>query len=191
MTWRGLRRRLAEVLMRGHIDREAREELHLHVEQAVAARVAAGMREDEARRRVALELGRVDAARERLADERTGVAFEQVWRELSHAARGLRRSPGLTLLSAATIGAGIGLTTTVFALVNAVVLRPLPYPAFDRLVRIVDTNAQAGVDRAGVASGNVYEWRRRTDGFDGIAGYYVRAGRSAAMVLPRSSWPRR
>ena len=76
MTWRGLRRRLAEVLMRGHIDREAREELHLHVEQAVAARVAAGMREDEARRRVALELGRVDAARERLADERTGVAFE-------------------------------------------------------------------------------------------------------------------
>jgi putative ABC transport system permease protein len=173
MTWRGLRRRLVEVLMRVQVDREAREELRLHVEEAVAARVAAGMPEEDARRRVALELGRIDVARERLAEERTGVAAEQVWRELSHASRVLRRSPGLTLLSVATIGVGIGLTTTVFALVNAVVLRPLPYPAPDRLVRVVDTNAQAGVDRAGVASGNVYEWRRRTDGFDGIAGYYV------------------
>ena len=173
MTWRGLRRRLVEVLMRAHVDREAREELRLHVEEAIAARVAAGMPEDEARRRVALELGRIDATRERLADERTGVAVEQLWRELSHASRVLRRSPGLTLLSVATIGVGIGLTTTVFALVNAVVLRPLPYPASDRLVRIVDTNAQAGVDRSGVASGNVYEWRQRTDGFEGIAGYYV------------------
>ena len=59
---------------------------------------------------------------------------------LIYAARVLRRSPGVTLLSVATMGVGIGVSTILFALVNGIVLRPLPYPEPDRLVRIFDTN---------------------------------------------------
>ena len=68
---------------------------------------------------------------------------------------------------------GIGVSTVLFALVDAVVLRPLPYPDAERLVRIVDTNAAAGIDRAGAASGNLHDWRQRTSAFAGIAGYYA------------------
>jgi putative ABC transport system permease protein len=104
---------------------------------------------------------------------RTRVTVEPLARELAYAARLLRRSPGVSLLSVATMGVGIGVSAVLFALVNAIVLRPLPYPEPDRLVRIFDTNPAAGVDRAGAASGNIDDWRRRASAFDGIAGYYT------------------
>jgi predicted permease len=94
-------------------------------------------------------------------------------RELTHAARVLRRSPGLTLVSVVTIGVGIGVSAVLFALVNGIVLSPLRYPAADRLVRIFDTNQTAGIERTGVASGNIDDWRRGTSSFTGIAGYYT------------------
>jgi putative ABC transport system permease protein len=92
---------------------------------------------------------------------------------LRDAVRALRRSPAGTILSIATLGAGIGASTLVFALVNATLLRPLPYPAPDRLVRVFEASVEAGVNRGGAASGNIDDWRRRTTRFDGIAGYYA------------------
>ena len=56
---------------------------------------------------------------------------------------------------------------------NAVVLRPLPYPDSERLVRIFDTNPQAGIDRTGAASGNIDDWSSRAPLFDGVAGYFA------------------
>ena len=102
-----------------------------------------------------------------------GWRLEQLLRETHYAARVLRRSPGITLLSVATMGVGIGVSTLLFALVNGIVLRPLPYPEPDRLVRIFDTNIAAGIDRAGAASGNIDDWRQRAPAFDGIAGVYA------------------
>jgi predicted permease len=169
----GLRRRLVEITRRRAVDREAAEELAHHVEMLVARKVAAGVGEAEARRQVRVEIGSVESTLEQLAEERTGFAFEQLWREITYAARILRRSPGLTLVSIATMAAGIGVSTLLFVLVNTIVLRPLPYPEPDRLVRIFDTNPQAGIDRAGAASGNIADWRRRSSSFDGLAGYYA------------------
>ena len=119
-----------------------------------------GLDEPDARRQARLELGTIHAARERVREERTGFALEQMWRELVQAARVLRRSPGLTVLSITTMGAGIGVSAILFALVNGIVLSPLRYPDADRLVRIFDTNHAMGVERAGIASGNVDDWRR-------------------------------
>jgi putative ABC transport system permease protein len=99
--------------------------------------------------------------------------LEQVWRESAYAARVLRRAPALTLVSIATMGFGIGAGTLLFTLVNAIVLRPLPYPEPEALVQIFDTNPRSGVERTGVASGNVHDWRLQASRFDGIAAYYV------------------
>ena len=70
------------------------------------------------------------------------------------------------------MGIGIGVSAILFALVDGIVLRPLPYPDSERLVRIFDENPQIGVDRSGVTTGNLVDWRQRTSVFDGIAGYY-------------------
>jgi predicted permease len=183
----GLWRRIVEITRRRAVDREAAEELAHHVEMLVARKVEAGVDEAEARRQARIEIGSVESTLEQLAEERTGFAFEQLGREVTYAARILRRSPGLTLLSVATLGVGIGVSTLLFVLVNAIVLRPLPYPEPDRLVRIFDTNLQAGMHRAGVATANIADWRLRSSSFEGIAGYYsmgrTLSGNSDAEVL--------
>lgn len=107
---------------------------------------------------------------------------------IGSALRALTRTPAATLVSVATIGAGIGAATILFALVSSIALRPLPYPEPDRLVRIFDTNPEAGVDRAGAASGNIDDWRERSSAFDGIAGFYatgrtISAGGQAEVLI--------
>ncbi|MDA1094424.1 MAG: ABC transporter permease [Acidobacteria bacterium] len=98
--------------------------------------------------------------------------MEQLMKEIAYAWRVLRRAPGPTALSVATIGVGIAVSTVLFALTDGVVLRPLPYPEPEQLVDIADTNLALGIDRTGVASGNIDDWRRESSSFEGIAGYY-------------------
>jgi putative ABC transport system permease protein len=187
--WHGLWRRLVELVRPERLDREAVEELSHHVEMLTSRKMAAGIDAREARRLALAEAGSPAAARQRLAEERTRFPIDQLTREIAYAARVLRRSPGLTLVSVVTMGAGIGVSALLFMLINGIVLQPLPYPEPNRLVRIFDTNLQAGIDRTGVASGNVADWRRRTESiFDGIAGYYVMgrtlsAGTAADVLL--------
>src|SRR5262245_60550403 len=170
---RGLLRRVLEVIRPHKLDRESMEELETHVEMLVTRKREAGVAEAEARRQARLELGSVASVRQQLAEERTGFPLEQLRRELWQAARALGATPGLTAISVATIGVGLGISTLLFALVNGIVLTPLRYPEPNRLVRIFDTNREANVERSGVASGNVADWRRGTTAFDGIAGYYA------------------
>ena len=166
-------RRILELFRPAQLDREAVEELSHHVDLLVERNMSAGLEPIEARRQALAEVGTMACARERMAEGRSRVALDQLGREIRYAARVLRRSPGITLLSVTTMGVGIGVSAILFALVNAIVLRPLPYPEADRLVRIFDTNPQAGVERAGVAIGNVDDWRALAGAFDGIVGYYV------------------
>jgi putative ABC transport system permease protein len=173
-------RRLVELVRPAQLDRESVEEMSHHVELLVERKMAAGVPRSEARRQALAEVGTMASAREQIAEDRTGFAFDQLAREASYAARVLRRSPGVTLLSIATMGLGIGASAVLFALINGIVLRPLPYPEPDRLVRIFDVNQGAGVARVGVASGNIDDWRRRAAAFDGIAGYSA-TGRTASF----------
>ncbi|MGE3175958.1 MAG: ABC transporter permease [Vicinamibacterales bacterium] len=88
------------------------------------------------------------------------------------AARSLLRFPMSTSVSVLTMAVGLGASVAVLALVDAVVLRPLPYPQPEQLVRIFDMNQASGVEKSGIATGEVFEWRRAARGFAGIAGYY-------------------
>ena len=173
-------RRLAELVRPSQLDRETVAELSHHVELLAERKMAAGVTPHEARRQALAEVGTIASAREQIAEDRTGFAFDQLAREAKYAARVLRRSPGVTLLSIATMGLGIGASAALFALINGIVLQPLPYPEPDRLVRIFDANQTAGIERVGVASGNIDDWRRRAAAFDGIAGYSA-TGRTASF----------
>jgi len=167
--WRAAR----ELVRRRRRDRESLEELDHHLALAIERKRQAGLDAREAARQARLELGDVEVTREDLADTRTGSLAEQLLRDVVHSTRILARAPGTSAVSIGTMGVGIGASALLFALVSGIVLRPLPYPDADRLVRIFDTNVAAGVARAGVASGNIKDWRERARAFDGIAGYYT------------------
>lgn len=166
-------RRWRELFQSRQVDDESVVELEQHVALAAADKVRAGVDVREARRQARLELGHVAVVREQLAEGRSGFMLDQLLKEITYAGRVLRRVPGQTVLSVATIGVGIAVSTVLFALIDGVVLRPLPYPDAETLVAISDTNLAIGVDRTGVASGNIDDWRREASAFEGIAGHYA------------------
>ena len=85
--------------------------------------------------------------------------------ELGYSVRSLSRSPFFTLSATMTLALGIGANAAVFSVVEAVLLRPLPYAEPDRLVRIWETNPAQGIERGHVSPGSFVDWRARTRTF--------------------------
>ena len=122
---------------------------------------------------------------------RAGFWLDSVLKDAAYALRMLRKRPGFSAVCVLTIGLGVGASTALFAVVDAVILRPLPLPEPATLVTIYDTNLSIAVERTGVASGNLADWRRRARPFRGIAGHYT-MGRTLTVGLEwRSSSPPR
>jgi hypothetical protein len=94
---------------------------------------------------------------------------EQFAQDLRYALRQLRKSPGFTLTAVLSLALGIGANTAIFTVVNAVLLRPLPFPEPDRLVQIWETKPSQGYFRNVVNGLNFLDWGERTRSFDGIA----------------------
>lgn len=164
-AWRGLSR----LWRRRTAFDEAREELRFHVEMLVAEKRRAGLPEAEARRQARLELGELEPCAEQLAEGRPGATREAVARDARLALRRLRHAPGFSLAVVALVALGVGASTAMFTLVDQVLLRPLPYPAPDRLVRLFETSSKRGVERTGVARGNLVAWRERSRSFEALA----------------------
>src|SRR5512135_2341544 len=92
-------------------------------------------------------------------------------RDVRVAARMLWRSPGFTLVALATIALGIGGNTAMFSVVNAVLLRPLPYARPDRLVAVYQTNPSRGISSNGVSYLNYSDWVARTRSFESLGAF--------------------
>jgi putative ABC transport system permease protein len=92
-----------------------------------------------------------------------------MWRDLRYALRLLARSPGFTSVAVLTIALGVGPNTAVFSMVNAVLLRPLPYPHSERLVMIWETWKARGFDHLPVSGPNFLDWKRSSHSFEDMA----------------------
>jgi hypothetical protein len=92
-----------------------------------------------------------------------------LWNDLRLAARGLVKSPGYAAVAVLTLGMGIGAATALFSVVQAVLLRPLPYPDPDRIVRVWEVSARG--NHLSVTDPNFADWRRELRSFDGLAQY--------------------
>jgi predicted permease len=147
------------------------EELRFHIEQWTDDLVRSGISPGKAARLIRMELGSSINVK---ADcrEAFGVhLFDELRRQLSYGARLLRKTPGFTATALLTLAVCFGANLTIFAVIDSVLLRPLPFPGPDRLMMIFNTYPKAGVDRDGSSLTNYYERRGRVPAFASLSIY--------------------
>jgi len=160
-------------VLTGRRDFEARmtEELRFHMEQYTCDLVRSGVRPEEAGRRARMEFGSVNSVKGDCREARGLHLFDEFLRELRYAARLLRKTPGFTVTALLTLAVCLGANLTIFAVIDSVLLRPLPFPEPGRLVTIFNTYPKAGVERDGSSLTNYYERRGRIPAFSSLAIY--------------------
>jgi predicted permease len=127
---------------RGRADLDHAEEFRCHIEIEIEQNVSCGMSRDEARSAAYRKFGGVTKLREDVYTMNSIGFLDILFRDLRYAARTLLRNPGFTTAAIICLALGIGATTAIFSVVNAVLMRPLPYAHSDRLVRMYTSNAQ-------------------------------------------------
>jgi predicted permease len=158
------------VARRRRIDAEAAEELAFHLEHETQANVDRGLTPHEARRVALMTLGGVAQTLEGVRDVRA-TSLDRWWRDLRHACRSLRATPAFTIVALAVSTLSIGAATAIFAVVDGVVLRPLPFADADRLVAVTEFDVRQPSDNHlhEVAPQNFLDWHARQRVFTGLA----------------------
>ena len=147
------------------------DELRFHMDQYTDELVRSGMSPEEAARLARMELGSLINLKR---DCRQAVGLhlaDEFRRQLSYAARLVRKNPGFTVTALLTLAICLGANLTIFAVVDSVLLRPLPFPEPGRLVTVFNTYPKAGVDRDGSSVTNYYELRGHIPAFTSLSIY--------------------
>jgi hypothetical protein len=154
--------RLKGVFFKGARERDFADELESHLQMHIDDNIRSGMSAQEAKRVAVLKLGGVDQAKEAYRDRVTVPFIESVLQDLHFALRLLRRNSVVTVAAVLMLATAIGANTAIFSIVNAVLLRPLPYPNSDRVVNITTTSALRGLDDLVLSDAEFNEFKEQT-----------------------------
>ncbi len=152
-------------LIRGKtLDADLDEELRAHIDLAILENLKRGMALEEARAAALRAFGGVTQIKERYRSQRGVPFFEVLGQDLRQTGRQLRSAPAFAVTVVAILALGIGANTTVFSIVDAVMLRPLPYAQSERLVELTSIDSRNPVGRA-VSYPDFFDWRKRARQF--------------------------
>jgi predicted permease len=174
-------RRLTNTFRHARVERDIDRELAFHLAERVDQLRAQGLSEREAQRRARLQFGNPVVQRERTRDADIAHGMDTLLRQIRHAVRALRRTPGFTATVVLTLALGIGANSAVFSAIDAVLLRPLPFPDSDRLVRL----RQAHETESSIAPPRLEDWNRLSASFEAISGFYVEEVSDTTGDLPQ------
>ena len=155
-------------------DRDLKDELECHLALHIEDNLRAGMEPAEARRAALLKLGGIAQVMEAHRDRRGVPLLDHLAQDLRCALRMFRKDPTFTSVAVLTLGLGIGANAAIFSVVNAVLLRPLPFPRAGRLVMVFATNERERVANDVTSYPNFEHWRTSTTGFERMAAFTSR-----------------
>lgn len=144
-------------------------EMRHHLELQEEANRRAGMTPGEARYAAQRQFGNVGSIQERAREQRGWGWLDRLAKDASFSVRTLAQARGFTATALMTLGLCLGANLAIFAVVDAVLLRPLPFPSADRLVTMYNTYPKAGVMRDGSSITNYYERRGQIDAVESLA----------------------
>ena len=156
---------------RREFEQNMSDELRFHIEQQLDDLMHSGMSREAAERAIRAELGSSINLKADCREAFGARWLDELRRQFSYAARLLRKSPAFTATALLTLAVCFGANLTIFAIIDSVLLRPLPFPQPDRLTTIFNTYPKAGVDRDGATLTNYYERRGRLPAFASLSIY--------------------
>jgi predicted permease len=150
-------------------DAERARELDAYLETETTDNIARGMSPQDARDAARRKLGNLTQVREEIYHMNSLGFLETLWQDIRFAFRMLRKNPGFTAVTVLTLALGIGPNTAMFSVLNAVLLRPLPYPHPERLVLLQESSAQNG--QLSVSFPDFQDWQKQQTAFERLALY--------------------
>ena len=168
--------RIRSFFRKAPLDRELNEEMAAHLEMAEEENLRRGMSEDEARRQARIQFGGVQQARERHRESRGLPGLDVMMQDLRFTFRTLSRERGFAFIAMLILALGIGANIAVFSIVNTILLRPLPFPASQQLVRIVEKNPTAGESSKTYTADATQDFQQQNHSFQSVSGYFAFSG---------------
>jgi putative ABC transport system permease protein len=157
-------------LRRRHMEAEMDAEMRHHVASYAEDLVRRGIPREQAERQARIEFGHVEPLKEDCRQARGLRLLDETGQDLRYALRMLLKSPGFSALAVVTLALGIGANTSIFSIVNAWILKPLPFSQGDQLVSIFSANKKQ--DWVGdVSPADLYDWRHSNIAFEEICGW--------------------
>ena len=173
-----LMRKLAMLFRGKRFHNDLAEEMRLHLELREAELRAEGMSPDEARLAARRQFGNPTVLAETSRDGWGWSWLSSLAQDLRYSLRTMLRNPGFTAVAALALALGIGANTAIFSVVNAVLLRPLPYAEDDRLAVILHAGQWP------VAPGNFFDWRAQAKSFQGMGAAELWSANLAGVTNP-------
>jgi len=166
------------------LDAQLDKELRFHIEKLTNDYIAEGMTPEEARRQAVLEFGGREQVKEEVREVYRIRFLDATVANIKSAVRFIRKSPTFSATVVLTLALAIGANSAVFSAIDAILLKPLPFPDADQLMRVDQYNPKTSSPLHLVAPVRLEDWNRLNSTFQALTGYYTEDVSESTGALP-------